>query len=96
MTLTQQTSTPVVTLEGTEIKFSELRKQFKTISPRTTYSGSEDFIGDSDAISISASELLRSTNTSVTNPIVGDSTENASISSANEWKTSQLRNSIKY
>lgn len=94
MTLTQQTSTPVVT--SGEIKFSELRKQFKTISPRTTYGGSEDFSGDSDAISISASELLRSTNTSVSNPIVGDSTENASISSANDWKTSQLRNSIKY
>lgn len=94
MTLTQQTSTPVVT--SGEIKFSELRKQFKTISPRTTYGGSEDFSGDSDAISISASELLRSTNTSVSNPIVGDSTENASISSANNWKTSQLRNSIKY
>lgn len=94
MALTQQTSTPVVT--SGEIKFSELRKQFKTISPRTTYGGSEDFSGDSDAISISASELLRSTNTSVSNPIVGDSTENASISSANDWKTSQLRNSVKY
>lgn len=94
MALTQQTSSAVVT--SGEIKFSELRRQFKTISPRTTYGGSEDFSGDSDAISISASELLRSTDTSVTDPVVGDSTENASIATANDWKTSQLRNSVKY
>lgn len=94
MALTQQTSIPVV--PSGEIKFSELREQFKTISPRTTYSGSDDVSGDSNSILISASELLRVTSTSVTDPIVPNSTENASISTANDWKTSQFRNSVKY
>jgi hypothetical protein len=63
-----------------EIKFSDLRASFKEVS-----SGS-----------VSASELRRNTSTSNTNPIVPDATENAAVSSANNLRTSQFRNTIKY
>lgn len=62
------------------ISFSSLRNTFKEIS-----SGS-----------IKASELKRNTNTSETNPIVPDATENSSVSSSNDLKISQFRNTIKY
>ena len=63
-----------------EIKFSDLRSNFKLASSGT----------------LSATELRRVTSTSNTNPIVPDATENASISTSNNLSLSQFRNSIKY
>jgi hypothetical protein len=63
-----------------QIKFSDLRSSFKEVS-----SGS-----------ISASELRRNTNTSNTNPIVPDATENSDVASGNNLRLSQFRNTIKY
>ena len=63
------------------ISFSELRLRFKETSSGT----------------VKASELLRETNTGVTDPVVPDATENSNIgSSSGNWKPSQFRNSIKY
>lgn len=62
------------------ISFSSLRNNFKEAS-----SGS-----------IKASELIRNTNTSEQNPIVPDATENTAVSSSNNLKISQFRNTIKY
>lgn len=64
------------------ISFSSLRFNFKEAS-----SGS-----------VSASELLRNTNNSETNPIVPDATENSNISSSkSNWKVSQFYSgTIKY
>jgi len=62
------------------ISFSQLRSNFKETS-----SGS-----------VSASELLRVTDVTNTAPIVPDATENASIATSSNLKTSQFRNSIKY
>jgi len=62
------------------ISFSQLRSNFKETS-----SGS-----------VSASELLRITDTTNTNPIVPDATENSNIATSSNLKTSQFRNSIKY
>jgi hypothetical protein len=77
-----------------EIKFSELRRNFRAQKRKQTSSGSESFNTDNN--SISASQLIRDTRTSIT-PIVPDSTENSSIaSSRSNWKPSQFRNSIKY
>jgi len=62
------------------ISFSQLRSNFKETS-----SGS-----------VRASELLRVTDTTNTDPIVPDATENSSIATSSNLKTSQFRNSIKY
>ena len=62
------------------ISFSQLRSNFKETS-----SGS-----------VSASELLRVTDTTNTDPIVPDATENSEIATSSNLKTSQFRNSIKY
>lgn len=63
------------------ISFSELRNNFK----------------GSTSGSINASELIRYTSTSLTNPVVPDCTENSNVaSSRSNWKTSQFRNTIKY
>lgn len=62
------------------ISFSSLRNTFKEVS-----SGS-----------IKASELKRNTDVSEKNPIVPDATENSSVSSSNNLKISQFRNTIKY
>ena len=95
MSLSSKTSSPVLT--SGEIRFSELRKQFKTVKPRSSYDdSSDDYSGDSNSISISSSELLRITDLSVSNPLVGNSEENLNISTTYDWKTSQFRNSIKY
>lgn len=74
-------------LSSGEIKFSDLRSLFKETSSGT----------------IKASELLRNTSTADRNPIVPDCTENRTsgplgngISTGNNWRTSQFRNSIKY
>ena len=77
-----------------EIKFSDLRRVFRAQQRKQTSSGSETF--NTDTASISATELLRVTDTTETNPIVPDSTENSNISTSNNLKLSQFRNSIKY
>ena len=77
-----------------EIKFSSLRSNFRAQIRKTTSSGSESF--NSDTGEIKASELLRNTNTSTTNPVVPNATENANISTSSNWKTSQFRDSVKF
>jgi len=77
-----------------EIKFSSLRSNFRAQVRRETSGGSESFSTDNN--SISASQLLRNTTTTNTSPIVPDAQENANISTSNNWRTSQFRNSIKY
>ena len=63
------------------ISFSALRTNFKE-----TASGS-----------VKASELLRTTDVGIANPIVPDATENSNIgTSSGNWSLSQFRNSIKY
>lgn len=85
---------PYYTTAGTEMKFSDLRRDFRAQQPKTTSGGSETFSTDNG--SISASELLRNANLSNTNPIVPQCQENLQISTSNDWKISQFRNSIKY
>jgi len=81
--------------QTTDIKFSQLRREFKTISPRTTFSGSDDHSGDTG--SISASELLRNTSLSVADPVVPDVDENANIvTTESNWNISGFKNAIKY
>ena len=77
-----------------EIKFSDLRRDFRAQQRKQTSGGSETF--DTDTASISAAELLRVTDTTIANPIVPDSTENSDIATSNDLKLSQFRNSIKY
>lgn len=83
------------------ISFSSLRSNFRAQVRKDTSSSSETF--NSDTAPIKASELLRVTSTSNTNPIVPDCTENRTsgplsngISTGSNWKVSQFRNSIKY
>ena len=45
---------------------------------------------------ISASELLRNTDTTNTDPILPDATENDDVATTTDWKTSQIRDSIKF
>jgi len=85
---------PYYTTAGTEIKFSDLRRDFRAQQPKTTSGGSETFLTDNT--SISASELLRNSDVNETNPIVPQCQENIQISSSDNWKLSQFRNSIKY
>lgn len=78
-----------------EIKFSDLRRDFRSQIRKTTSGGSETF--NVDTSSISATELLRVTDVTVTDPIVPDCTENTNIvTTSNNFKLSQFRNSIKY
>ena len=78
-----------------EITFGSLRSNFRAQSQRTTFSGT-DPVDTNDNGPIKASELLRITDTSNTNPIVPNATENANISTSDDWKSSQFRGSIKY
>ena len=81
--------------QTTNIKFSQLRREFKTISPRTTFDGSDDHSGDTG--SVSASELLRNTSLSATDPIVPDVVENANIvTTESNWNISGFKNAVKY
>jgi len=78
-----------------QISFSSLRSNFRAQQRKTTSGGSETFATDN--ASISASQLLRNTSTTNTNPTVPNATENSSIaSSQSNWKTSQFRNSVKF
>lgn len=86
-----------------QIKFSDLRRDFRANVRKTTSSGSETTDSGLNSGSITASELLRNTSTSETSPVVPDCTENRQsgplnngISTSNNWKVSQFRNSIKY
>jgi len=81
MSLTASTVPATPWFNSGSISFSELRNNFKEIT-----SGE-----------VKASELIRDTSTSLTNPIVPDATENANVaSSQSNWKTSQFRDTIKY
>ena len=62
------------------ISFSQLRSNFK----------------EATSGEVKASELLRVTDLTNTNPIVPDATENANIATSSNLKTSQFRNTIKY
>ena len=86
-----------------EIKFSDLRRDFRAQQRKTTSSGSETTNSSLNSGAISASELLRDIDTTEQSPIVPDCTENresgplsSGISASNDWKVSQFRNSIKY
>ena len=85
---------PYFTTPGSEIKFSELRKQFRAQSePGVTPQYPDDF----NAISVS--ELIRKTDTTIANPIVPDCKENEDagiVATESNWKTSHFRGSIKY
>ena len=63
------------------ISFSAMRNTFRLNSPTGT---------------ISASELLRNTDTTNTDPILPDATENNDVATSTNWKTSQIRDSIKF
>jgi len=77
-----------------QIKFSDLRRDFRAQQRKTTSGGSETF--STDTAAIKASDLRRNVSTTSTNPIVPDALENNNISSSTNWKVSQFRNSIKY
>ena len=63
------------------ISFSAMRNTFRLNTPTG---------------SISASELRRDTNTSNSDPILPDATENSDVATTTNWKTSQIRDSIKF
>ena len=63
------------------ISFSAMRNTFRLNSPTGT---------------ISASELLRNTDVTNTDPILPDATENSDVATLTDWKTSQIRDSIKF
>ena len=63
------------------ISFSAMRSTFRLNNPTGT---------------ISASELLRNTDVTNTDPILPDATENSDVATSTDWKTSQIRDSIKF
>ena len=63
------------------ISFSAMRSTFRLNNPTGT---------------ISASELLRNTDITNTDPILPDATENSDVATSTDWKTSQIRDSIKF
>ena len=63
------------------ISFSAMRNTFRLNNPTGT---------------ISASELLRNTDVTNTDPILPDATENSDVATTTDWKTSQIRDSIKF
>ena len=75
-----------------DIKFSKLRDVFKGPT------GTELPIGivTSTGIEIRARELLRNLDTTNPDPIMPDATENSGISTAFDWKVSQIRGAIKF
>lgn len=81
----------------TNIKFSELRRSFKTIEARDAFSNNDDYSNDSNSISISASELLRDSSSS--NPILPDSVENASLGIPDveeNWRVGLIPGAVKF
>lgn len=77
------------------ISFGDLRRNFRAQARKESSGVSETFDGN-DVGPISASTLRRNTDVTDTNPIVPDATENAAISTGNDWVVSQFRNTIKY
>ena len=63
------------------ISFSAMRSTFRLNNPTGT---------------ISASELLRNTDITNADPILPDATENSDVATSTNWKTSQIRDSIKF
>ena len=63
------------------ISFSAMRNTFRLNNPTGT---------------ISASELLRDTSLTNTDPILPDATENDDVATSTNWKTSQIRDSINF
>ena len=89
--------------QTTNIKFSQLRREFKTISPRSTFDGDDNHSGDSG--SVSASDLLRvnslptgsSPSADLINPVVPDVPENGNIvTTPVDWKIGGFKNAIKF
>ena len=76
------------------IKWSQLRDTFKRNAPSEPQE--QGSLGTIISGAISASDLLRETDRSNTNPYVPDCTQNADIGSSTNWKVSQMRDSIKY
>ena len=64
-----------------EISFSAMRNTYRLNNPNGT---------------ISASELLRDITLTNTDPILPDATENTNVATLTDWKTSQIRNTIKF
>lgn len=105
------TSGPNITTLS-DIKFSELRKYFLLMKPRTSFSGSETFEDDEDDNGVpkpvSASQLLKQTTFTDDGdvneesdidykvPAVPNCTENSAVATSTNWKTSQFVNTIKY
>ena len=77
-----------------EIKYSSLRSNFRAQVRKEASGGSETF--NSDSSPIKASELRRNTDIANSSPVVPDATENVNISTSDDLKLSQFRNSIKY
>ena len=76
------------------IKWSELRDTFKRNAPSEPQQNGA--LGTIISGAISASDLLRETDRSNTNPYVPDCAENADVGSSTNWKVSQMRDTIKY
>ena len=80
MAITVTKSGPYFTGSGA-ISFSAMRNTFRLNNPNGA---------------ISASELLRDTSLTNTDPILPDATENDDVATSTNWKTSQIRDSIKF
>lgn len=74
-----------------DIRFSKLRDVFKGPAGTLFPVGIVTTTGE-----IRARELLRNLNTSDPDPILPDATENTGISTASDWKVSQIRGAIKF
>lgn len=74
-----------------DIKFSKLRDVFKGPAGTLFPVGIVTTTGE-----IRARELLRNLDTTNPDPILPDATENAGISTATNWKVSQIRGAIKF
>ena len=92
MAITITKSGPFYETAGTPISFSSLRTNFRATNIDETVSV--------DTLPISASELIRVTSQTTTNPTVPDATENSSIPTSVgagvSIKASHFRNSVKY
>lgn len=73
------------------IKFSKLRDVFKGPTGTLFPVGIVTTTGE-----ISARELLRNLDVTNSDPILPDATENAGVSTASNWKVSQMRGTIKF
>ena len=74
-----------------DIKFSKLRDVFKGPTGTLFPVGIVTTTGE-----ITARELLRNLDVTNPDPILPDATENAGVSTASNWKASQMRGTIKF